>query len=304
MKFSREFKIGLFAVAVLLVTWWGIKWLEGQNLRHRSDVFYVYYDSVVGLQESSRVTLRGVDVGNVRAIELGRDSVKVALTIEHNYIDLIPNNSIAEICSAGLMGGVEVAILQGDASEPIAPYDVLCGRVRPDMLGELTTKGTELMEGMTQTVESVNRLLAENSRQLTSFVANLERVSLSVNSIIASSKGHIDSALADVGAFAKSLAESTDNIERIVANFDALTADAAEQEVVAKLSSAIESLNVALTTLNEGEGTASKLLSDKALYESLTEAGDNLGLLLEDLRTNPSKYVHFSLFGGHGVDKK
>ena len=304
MKFSREFKIGLFAVAVLLVTWWGIKWLEGQNLLHRSDVYYVYYDSVAGLQESSRVTLRGVDVGNVRAIELGRDSVKVALTIEHNYIDLIPNNSIAEICSAGLMGGVEVAILQGDASEPIAPYDVLCGRVRPDMLGELTTKGRELMEGMTQTVESVNRLLAENSRQLTSFVANLERVSLSLNSIIASSKGHIDSALADVGAFAKSLAESTDNIERIVANFDALTADAAEQEVVAKLSSAIESLNVALTTLNEGEGTASKLLSDKALYESLTEAGDNLGLLLEDLRTNPSKYVHFSLFGGHGVDKK
>lgn len=304
MKFSREFKIGLFAVAVLLVTWWGIKWLEGQNLLHRSDVYYVYYDSVAGLQESSRVTLRGVDVGNVRAIELGRDSVKVALTIEHNYIDLIPNNSIAEICSAGLMGGVEVAILQGDASESIAPYDVLCGRVRPDMLGELTTKGTELMEGMTQTVESVNRLLAENSRQLTSFVANLERVSLSLNSIIASSKGHIDSALADVGVFAKSLAESTDNIERIVANFDALTADAAEQEVVAKLSSAIESLNVALTTLNEGEGTASKLLSDKALYESLTEAGDNLGLLLEDLRTNPSKYVHFSLFGGHGVDKK
>lgn len=304
MKFSREFKIGLFAVAVLLVTWWGIKWLEGQNLLHRSGVYYVYYDSVAGLQESSRVTLRGVDVGNVRAIELGRDSVKVALTIEHNYIDLIPNNSIAEICSAGLMGGVEVAILQGDASEPIAPYDVLCGRVRPDMLGELTTKGTELMEGMTQTVESVNRLLAENSRQLTSFVANLERVSLSLNSIIASSKGHIDSALADVGAFAKSLAESTDNIERIVANFDALTADAAEQEVVAKLSSAIESLNVALTTLNEGEGTASRLLSDKALYESLTEAGDNLGLLLEDLRTNPSKYVHFSLFGGHGVDKK
>lgn len=299
MRFGKELKIGVFAVVVLLVTWWGIKWLSGQNLLHRSDVYYAYYDNVAGLQESSRVKLRGVDVGNVRAVELGRDSVKVTLTIERGYIDLIPKNSIAEIYSVGFMGGVEIQILRGDAEESIEPHDMLIGRVKPDMLGELTTKGTELMEGMTQTVESVNRLLTENSRQLTSFVANLERVSISVEAIIASSKGKIDAALTDMQNFTSVLAESTDNIERIIENFDALSADVAERELVSKLTTAVEGLNSALEALNEGDGTAAMLLSDKALYESLTEAGDNLGMLLEDLRSNPTKYVHFSLFGGH-----
>lgn len=299
MRLGKELKIGVFAVVVLLVTWWGIKWLSGQNLLHRSDVYYAYYDNVVGLQESSRVKLKGVDVGNVRAVELGRDSVKVTLTIERGYIDLIPKNSIAEIYSVGFMGGVEIQILRGDAEESIEPHDMLIGRVKPDMLGELTIKGTELMEGMTQTVESVNRLLTENSRQLTSFVANLERVSISVEAIIASSKGKIDAALTDMQNFTSVLAESTDNIERIIENFDALSADVAERELVSKLTTAVEGLNSALEALNEGDGTAAMLLSDKALYESLTEAGDNLGMLLEDLRSNPTKYVHFSLFGGH-----
>lgn len=298
MRFSRELKIGVFALAVLFVSWWGIKWLGGQNLFHRSGVYYAYYSNVAGLQESSRVSLHGVDVGNVRAIELGRDSVKVVLSIENEYVKFIPENSVAEIFSAGPLGGVEIAILQGDAQESIAPHDVLRSSVKVDMLTELTNMGTELMEGVTQTVEGINRLIAENTQQLTSFVANLECTSRSINSLVAMSAEKIDGSMEDIRKFTTMLAESTDNIERIVSNFDALVADVTEQEIVAELNATLEALSATLVTLNEGDGTAAKLLSDKALYESLTEAGDNLGLLLEDLRCHPTKYVHFSLFGG------
>ena len=55
MKIRREFKIGVFAVIVLLVSWWGIKWLGGQNLLKNSNIYYVYFDDVTGLMESSRV---------------------------------------------------------------------------------------------------------------------------------------------------------------------------------------------------------------------------------------------------------
>jgi phospholipid/cholesterol/gamma-HCH transport system substrate-binding protein len=298
MRLSREFKIGVFAVVVIAVAWWGIQWLGGRNILRRSNIYYVYYDNIAGLQESSRVTMRGVDIGNVSDITLGRDSVKVELNIEHNYVDMIPQNSIAEICASGIMSGVEVAILQGDSEERVASRSVLKGRVKPDMLGALTDKGTALMEGMSQTVESVNRLLAINSENLTSFVSNLERVGLSISSIVEATAGNIDSAMADIEQFTSALAESTDNIERIVANFDAVTADVAERDIVAKLNTTLESLNGVLTTISEGDGMASQLLTDKQLYNSLTEAGDNLGALLEDVRVNPTRYVHFSLFGG------
>lgn len=298
MRISREFKIGLFAVAVIAVAWWGIQWLGGENILRRSNVCYIYYQNIAGLQESSRVTMRGVDIGNVSKITLGRDSVEVVLNIERSYVDMIPDNSIAEICASGIMSGVEVAILQGDSSDIIASGGVLQGRVKPDMLGALTDKGTALMEGMSQTVESVNRLLAINSENLTSFVSNLERVGLSISSIVEATAGNIDNAMADIEQFTSALAESTDNIERIVANFDAVTADVAERDIVAKLSTALDSLNGVLTAVSSGDGTASQLLADKQLYNSLTEAGSNLGALLEDVKENPARYVHFSLFGG------
>lgn len=298
MRISREFKIGLFAVAVIAVAWWGIQWLGGENILRRSNVCYVYYQNIAGLQESSRVTMRGVDIGNVSKITLGRDSVEVVLNIERSYVDMIPDNSIAEIYASGIMSGVEVAILQGDSSDIIASGGVLQGRVKPDMLGALTDKGTALMEGMSQTVESVNRLLAINSENLTSFVSNLERVGLSISSIVEATAGNIDNAMADIEQFTSALAESTDNIERIVANFDAVTADVAERDIVAKLSTALDSLNGVLTAVSSGDGTASQLLADKQLYNSLTEAGSNLGALLEDVKENPARYVHFSLFGG------
>lgn len=298
MKLSREFKIGVFAVAVIAVAWWGVKWLEGRNLLHRSDICYVYYGNVAGLQKSSRVTMRGVDIGNVSHIKLGKDSVEVALNIEHSYIEMIPENSIAEVYAAGIMGGVEIAIIQGDSESSITPRSILQGRVRPDMLGELTNKGAELMEGMSQTVESVNKLLAINSENLTSFVANLEKMGASISSIVEATAGNIDNAMVDIEQFTSVLAESADNIENIVNNFDALTADVAERDIVAKLNTTLESLNGVLITITEGDGTASQLINDSELYNTLTEAGDNLGALLEDVRTNPTRYVHFSLFGG------
>jgi phospholipid/cholesterol/gamma-HCH transport system substrate-binding protein len=56
-------------------------------------------------------------------------------------------------------------------------------------------------------------------------------------------------------------------------------------------------LNKAMTDINEGKGTVGALMEDKELYDSLVKATSNLSLLLEDLKANPKRYVHFSLFG-------
>ena len=82
MKFKRELLIGIFAVAVIGVSWWGIKWLGGQNVFLTSNIYYARYDDVTGLQESSRVNLLGVEVGNVRSIEHQDDGVLGEIAVE------------------------------------------------------------------------------------------------------------------------------------------------------------------------------------------------------------------------------
>jgi phospholipid/cholesterol/gamma-HCH transport system substrate-binding protein len=297
MKIRREFKIGVFAVIVIAVAWWGIKWLGGQNVLLTSDIYYVYYDDVSGLQESSRVKLRGVDVGNVRDITLERDRVMVEIAIESQYRDMIPVNSIAEMGASGLMGGVEIAILQGDAAEIIEAGAVMQGRMKADMLGSLADQGAELIEGLNKTVEGVNTLLDSNTSTITNLIANLESMSSSIDRIVNSSAGDIEVAVDNLSSFTTLLAENTGRVESMLENLDTFSGDLAEADMVNKLNATVESLNAVLTSLESGEGSVGLLLHDAELYNKLTTAGDNLGLLLEDLKSNPMRYVHFSLFG-------
>ena len=295
MKIKRELKVGVFAVLVIAVAWWGIKWLGGQNVLLTNNIYYVYYDDVSGLQESSEVKLRGVKVGNVTDIVLERDRVLVELAVETKYEDMIPSNSIAEMGAAGLMGGVEIVIKQGDSAEPIANDAFLEGRVKPDMIGMLADGGSALIEELNATVESLHTMLDGNSEAITSLVANLESVTATIDKVLAS--GQIQGALNNLSSFTDTLAENEARIDSMLANLDNFTGELAEADVVSKLTTTVESLNGVLAEINNQEGTVGKLLNDSELYDSLNTAGNNLGLLLEDLKTNPMRYVHFSLFG-------
>lgn len=295
MKIKRELKVGVFAVLVIAVAWWGIKWLGGQNVLLTNNIYYVYYDDVSGLQESSEVKLRGVKVGNVTDIVLERDRVLVELAVETKYEDMIPSNSIAEMGAAGLMGGVEIVIKQGDSTEPIANDAFLEGRVKPDMIGMLADGGSALIEELNATVESLHTMLDGNSEAITSLVANLESVTATIDKVLAS--GQIQGALNNLSSFTDTLAENEARIDSMLANLDNFTGELAETDVVSKLTTTVESLNGVLAEINNQEGTVGKLLNDSELYDSLNTAGNNLGLLLEDLKANPMRYVHFSLFG-------
>lgn len=297
MKLRKEFKIGVFAVIVIAVSWWGIKWLGGQNVLLTSDTYYVYYDNVSGLQESSRVKLRGVAVGNVRDITLEHDRVKVEIAVESEYRDMIPANSVAEMGAAGIMGGVEIAIIQGDAEAIIEPGTEIAGRVKADMLGSLADQGAELIEGLNTTIDGVNNLLNTNNVAITNLIANLESMTSSIDGIVSSVSGDVEKAVDNFTTFTAVLAENTDRVESMLENIDTFAGDLAEQNLVAKLGSTVDSLNDVLATLESDEGSVGMLLHDAELYNKLTVAGDNLGLLLEDLKANPMRYVHFSLFG-------
>lgn len=297
MKIRREFKIGVFAVITILVAWWGIKWLGGQNVLITSSTYYAYYDDVSGLIPSSRIKLRGVEIGNVQDIELENTTVRVEMLIEDKFIEMIPSNSVAEIRSAGLMGGTEINIIQGDATDFIVPDGTIKGVVKPDMIGEMTGKAGELLDGLNTTVESVNSLLSTNSETITELISNLEDMSSSVNSIVASAQNNIEGTLTNLNTFTETLAQNSSRIENMISNLDQFSADLAEAQFVAQLRSTLAELDAIVKSINEGDGTAGMLINDKALYDSLNQASGNLAALLEDLKANPMRYVHFSLFG-------
>ena len=297
MKLSSFFKVGTFTVIVILVSWWGIKWLGGQNILLSNNIYTVYYDDVTGLMESSRVKMRGVEIGNVRSIKLLEDKVEVELSIDAEYADMIPDNSVAEIASAGLMGGMEIYIIQGDSETSMPDGGTFEGRVRPDMLGSLADKGGELLDGLNVTVENLNTLLEANSENIGKLVANLESVTASIDEMLTASSDEIEGALGDLHSFTTMLSESSADIQAMITNLESFSGDLADADIVEKLNTTVESLNGVLSTIENAEGSVGKLLNDTELYDSLTTASDNLGLLLEDVKARPMRYVNISVFG-------
>ena len=297
MKIKKEFKVGVFAIIVILASWWGIKWLGGIDLFKSYTTYNVRYEKVSSdLQVSSRVFIRGVEVGNVRDITLKNDGVIVEIAVEDQYSHMVPENSVAMI-SEGMMGGAEITIIQGDAETIARGGSYLNGEYDEGIMSMVEEKVGALVDNLGITINNINDILIGNKESLTGLIANIESISGSINDILASSKSDIDSAMNNLNAFTKTLADNSSHLEATLQNIDTFTGELAEGDIIAQLTTTVESLNNIIDAVNSGEGSVGKLLNDNALYDALSTAGNNLAVLLEDLKAHPMRYVHFSLFG-------
>lgn len=304
MKIRREFKIGVFAVIVILVSWWGITWLGAQDLFKSYNTYYVYYDEVSkDLKVSSRVYIRGVDVGSVRDISLEGDKVKVEIAIDNNYAEMIPDNSVALI-TEGLMGGAQVILEQGDSKTLAKSGSTLDGRLDEGLMGMLADKGTELIDNLNttmgkldETVEGVNAILNDNRENISSIVANLETMSTELTALVSETRGDIDKVMGDVTTFTAMLKENSANIESLLENLSTFSGDLADSTIIEDLTATVENINGIISTIENGEGSVGKLLKDESVHQSLNDTIDSVNALVTDLKEHPMRYVHFSLFG-------
>jgi phospholipid/cholesterol/gamma-HCH transport system substrate-binding protein len=304
MKIRREFKIGIFAVIVILVSWWGLSWLGGQDLFKSYNTYYVYYEEVSkDLQVSSRIYIRGVNVGNVRNIELQDNKVKVEIAIEDQYAHMIRENSVALI-TEGMMGGAQIDIIQGNSESVAHDGATLIGELDEGLMGLIAEKIDPLMNNLTATIEKlsvtvdgVNTILADNTENITNLIANLEGMSAELNGILQDSKGDIDNILGDVSSFTTMLKQNSTTIESMLQNLDKFSGDVADSNLVEQLSGTVERINTIIAAIENGEGSVGKLLTDDEIHNSINDTIDSLNALVTDLKEHPMRYVHFSLFG-------
>ena len=63
-------------------------------------------------------------------------------------------------------------------------------------------------------------------------------------------------------------------------------------------NNAIADLQGVISGIKDGKGSLGLLLNDDKMYNNLNSASKNLDELMIDLKANPKRYVHFSVFGG------
>ena len=104
MKKTNELLIGVFTIILMMVLYWGINFLKGENVFSDKRFFYAVYDNVNGLTISRPVTINGFKVGQVSDIIF--NSKTADLVVEVALEEDIPfsTNSILEIYDSDIMG--------------------------------------------------------------------------------------------------------------------------------------------------------------------------------------------------------
>lgn len=309
---KKEIKVGLFALAVLLVGWGVARMLKGAEIFSNSYTYYAYYTQVGGIQPASHVMISGVKVGSVLDVKLNEDpskGVELTLSVDKQY--RIPTDSKAEIFSDGLMGGKAVKIIYGSSSEFTPNKGTIQSKESVDLMDMASTELTSLLEkvkgimdNLIVTLDGINGLMAQNTETITHIMTNVDGVTGNVNSMLAKEKQHLEQAFASLSEFSKALGENSDEVDAIIDNMSAFSGKLAESNLVTEIEGVVNNLNGVLTAVKDENGSVGKLLNDAQLYDNLASASNNLSVLLEDLKENPSRYVQVSVFGGRNPEQK
>ncbi|GGH00656.1 organic solvent ABC transporter substrate-binding protein [Polaribacter pacificus] len=306
---SKELKTGFVAVVIVVLFIWGYNYLKGENLltpnqRH----FYVEYNNIQGLKKASSITINGLQVGKVTDITFNSDPEKrgklvVELLIEDDFE--FSKKSIAKIYSASLMGGQSLAIIPSYEGEVAVSGDYLKGEVESDIFSSVGEKlnplqaklenvivsADSLFLGLNQTLDVRARKSLNNSIiDLEFTISDIRKTMKSVNQLLDSSKIGIKNTFDNTRVITKNLAQLSDTL--VNANMG---------EMVKKAQRSLDYVNVLMEGVQNGEGTLGKLVKDDAMYNNLTSMSKELEELIREMKLNPKRFVHFSLFGKRAV---
>ncbi|WP_299157294.1 MlaD family protein [uncultured Tenacibaculum sp.] len=302
---SKELKTGIVTVIIIALFIWGYNFLKGQDLfSANSRHFFVEYKNINGLNTASLVTINGLKVGKVDEISFNSKSNKkgnliVKISLENDF--KFSKNSVAKIYSASLMGGQNLAIVPKYDGETAVSGDYLKGEVESDIfssvgekLNPIQAKLENVLVGADSLLIGMNQVLDQKSRKslnrsilgLEGTISDVRKTLLSVNNLLADNKVNLDSTLI--------------NAKKITSNFSKVSEGLVKAnlgETVKKLETTLMNVNGLLANMKAGKGTLGKLMTDDKMYTNLTNASKEMEELLREMKLNPKRFVHFSLFG-------
>ncbi len=315
MKISNETKVGaLTAIAITLLIL-GFNFLKGKTLFKTGNIIYAKYTDTKGIMVSNPVFINGYQVGSVYDIEnsdRNLSSIIVAIKLKDSYN--IPANSVASIKDNPL-GSESINIKLGDAKTYLTSGDTVLTASSAGLLGDVMNKLGPVSDQIKTTVHSLDSVLKNinaifdpaTKNNLQEVIANINKTtaslvvsSVSIQSMLHEQTGSIAASMDNVNSFTKNLAANNDRVTKMLGNVEQTTENLSRADIngtVAKLKTAIETLNSILAKTGSTEGSLGKLMNDKTLYDNLTNTVRSANILMDDLRVNPKRYVNISVFG-------
>lgn len=317
MKLSRETKTGIVVTVAIIFLYFGFNFLKGKNVFYRQHTYYAIYDHIDGLEKSNPIQVNGLKVGMVADAQLNPNNPnQIIVTLSINNTDLmIPDNSIARIVSSDLLGSKAIQLILGDSKTYLSNKDTIQSDVQASLTEEvnkqvqpLKVKAEKLISSIDSLILIVQSILNEKATENISgsiskvyqSISNLEKTSFRLDSLVASEKQRLSDIFKNVESITNNFKNNNEKLNSILSNVKNISDSIAKSNITTAINNASKSLNdvsVILNKINEGKGSLGMLIHNDSLYVNLDRSARDLDSLLIDMKENPNRYVHFSVFG-------
>jgi phospholipid/cholesterol/gamma-HCH transport system substrate-binding protein len=301
MQYSNELKVGAAIVLAAVAAFIGIRFFQNVPLVGSSYTLYAEFDNANGLVSGKPVRMKGVKVGSVERVRLDPQSQLVRVEMKLERGPRVPEGSEASVAGISALGGVHVSIAPGPRDNPqLAPGATLGTPDAPSSLGRLTeqapalaSKADSVLRTTNATMASLNRLLRRPDSDLRRSLAALRGMATDLEQVTNAEKANLRKLLQNLEAVSGDVEAFTDTnkdslsvaVQRLNRSLDRLNRG------LASLERTSATLDTVATKLNNGRGTAGRLLNDPSLYLKLDSAAARTNRVLEDFRRDPGRYL-------------
>jgi len=303
MKHTKELKIGIFVVTVLVVSFFLINYLRGEDIFNREIELSSRYDNVEGLVASAPVYIKGYKAGKVSEViyDASQGDFKVVCSVRKEF--RIPSDSKMTIYSVDIMGGKGIRIdlgtseesaSDGDCLEPSFAAGLLDGL--EDSLGPLLSKAGNTLDSLGVAVSGINRMLSEeNAHTLARTMSHLERTMSEVRGIASTVNGkseELNAFIDNLSQLSARLGGVVDTVDSTITGVESLVGTINESDI----EGVISSFRTLLENMNDPDGTIGKLFVDNSMYDSIDSLLNDIDSLIRKIEENPKKYIRISIF--------
>jgi phospholipid/cholesterol/gamma-HCH transport system substrate-binding protein len=302
LTLSKEIKAAIFVLTTIFLFIYGFNFLKGSSLFDKQKTVYAVYDEVDGLLVGANVMINGLSIGNVTDLDFLPNSTKIVVTLKVKDKINFSSNSSATIYETGVLGGLAIAIepifSKGDGCKVWRYFN---SNIRPGLTELINRQIEPLQRKLESTLTSVDSIFSGASYVLNKETQN--DIKESLNTLTSAVKAINNSSL----IIEKTLTEKNTQINNSIDNIESITTNLSNVSkelnnfgiagVLSNLEKSVDGINLIVSNLNSDNSSLGKLISNDDVYENLNLSIESLNLLINDIKTNPKKYVHFSVFG-------
>jgi len=221
--------VGSFVLAIIAGLIISVAMLTGRT--GATDTYFAIYDNVTNIKYGTQVMFEGYPVGQVEDIQPLQQDGKLRFRVDMSVLQdwKIPDDSIAQVTSSGLLSAITVVIRAGRSKTALRPGSEILASGQKNMFDAISSvagETTGLIRRLRDIADHFAETAPEITRNLAEFSARLNRSGSRLQEMLKNENiRNLEVSLANFSSLSENLRESNRKFDTLLDDFSLLASE-------------------------------------------------------------------------------